>query len=513
MAQRQKKRRAGAMLTANGMSAEGYIDAARVRLASRVPYFNQFTFRLRPTPKPGIGTMSVDAKLNMYYDPKTVVEWWNTSCEVAGHQPGCLVVGVMYHETNHVVRDHHGRFKGLDHRKANIAGDAEINDDVIEAGFCLPKGCVLPSTLGMKDGLLAEEYYAGIEGKPEDPRKDDDTCTNEKQGDAEKTEEDKDETEDGTEGGDEEGDEKTEGDGSGGDEGEDEAEGNGDGDAEGEGEGEGQGGAGSQTDAADGLPGGGTCGGCAGNPQEWETGNEDFDDISDAEVEVIRSGVAQNIKEHEQKKGRGSVPGNLSVWADEHLAPPKVDWRKLFAKFLRRSKADQAGMVDYSRKALSRTYWGTRHVLGKSTPLRPGLRQPVPEVSVVVDTSASMFGAPLDYAMAEVMGIVKSTGTEVNVWACDTAVQASGVVRSAAQLSELAVGGGGTKMTVGVKAAIASSAEIVVLITDGYTDWPSRRDLKSKSFIVVLVGEGAAKPPAEMNWPTVEVDEQGARKA
>ena len=153
--QRNKKR------TSDMLGADKLIIAAKTMVARKVPYFNEITLRLRPTPVDGIGTMSCDKKFNLYYDPITVVEWWNTPCK-PGHPAGCLVAGVLYHEDGHCIRDHFGRCQGRDHKKFNVAGDAEINDDCETAGFCLPKGCIMPSTLGMKNGLIAEVYYDGI---------------------------------------------------------------------------------------------------------------------------------------------------------------------------------------------------------------------------------------------------------------------------------------------------------------------------------------------------------------
>ena len=248
----------------------------------------------------------------------------------------------------------------------------------------------------------------------------------------------------------------------------------------------------------------------AGNPQEWEKGNDKYEDISESEVAIIREGVAQEILK-EAKKDRGNVPGGLVTWAKEFVKPPKVNWRKMFAKLLRKAKADKAGQVDYSAKRLPRSFWGLRHKMGKMTPIRPSLRQPIPEISVVVDTSGSMVGEPLDFAMAEVMGIVKTLGTEIKVWACDAAIQSSKKVRSAKELSDVSHGGGGTNMVIGVKAAVKDACDIVVLLTDGYTPWPTRKDLQKKSLIVVCCGHDPATPPPEYRYPTVVVDQEGAK--
>jgi predicted metal-dependent peptidase len=52
------------------------------------------------------------------------------------------------------------------HLAWNLAGDAEINDDLLAAGVPLPQGVVTPAALGCEDGGLAEDYYASLTPPP-----------------------------------------------------------------------------------------------------------------------------------------------------------------------------------------------------------------------------------------------------------------------------------------------------------------------------------------------------------
>ena len=50
------------------------------------------------------------------------------------------------------------------------AADAEINDDLVPAGLDLPGRPVLPRDLDAADGLLAEQYFAGIRASTQEEK-------------------------------------------------------------------------------------------------------------------------------------------------------------------------------------------------------------------------------------------------------------------------------------------------------------------------------------------------------
>ena len=82
----------------------------------------------------------------------------------------------------------------------------------------------------------------------------------------------------------------------------------------------------------------------------------------------------------------------------------------------------------------------------------------------------------LAMVLAEVEGLLRALGLarQVRVLACDTAVAPAQRVSSARQV-EL-IGGGGTDMGAGIGAAAALRPRpaVTVVLTDGYTPWPSR---------------------------------------
>lgn len=130
------------------MSPYQKLAAGRMKAIDKRPYFASAVMALVPREMEGLGTFGVTKGWVLLYDPAQAEEW--TVDQIAE---------VLIHEVGHVLRDHHGRYAmfGLDPRLGNIAGDAEINDD-LNAG-ALPGCPVLPSSFGAKDGLTMEEYY------------------------------------------------------------------------------------------------------------------------------------------------------------------------------------------------------------------------------------------------------------------------------------------------------------------------------------------------------------------
>lgn len=275
------------------------------------------------------------------------------------------------------------------------------------------------------------------------------------------------------------------------------------------------------------IPGsGGKCGGCAGNPTDWEKQNtsaegsglghpgslapppgdhqapgglpEPVDAVSQ---EVALRQTALAIQSHVKNHGKGSVPAGMQAWAQSKLRPPKVDWRKRLAALTRQSLAAVAGACDYTWKKPGRR---SLYSAGRTGwPIAPSLHQPTPRVGIVLDTSGSMSSQTADGrtceddALSEVAGIARAAGAEVWAVACDA--QAYDVVRVASErdLKKLNKGGGGTDMAPGFDAVMKKHPDLVVIVTDGYVsdDWPSQEACRGVRVLAVLVG-GCAKPPA-----------------
>ena len=237
---------------------------------------------------------------------------------------------------------------------------------------------------------------------------------------------------------------------------------------------------------ADGMPRPGrTPGGREGALPAWQ-------------ADLLRRQVAQDVITH--GKLPGTVPAGLLRWAEEVLSP-KVNWRALLAAELRRAVAEVSGAVDYSYRRPSR-----RSAVAGQVVL-PALRRPVPEVAVVCDTSGSMTEDLLAMVLAEVEGLLRALGLarQVRVLACDTAVGPAQRVNSARQVQ--LIGGGGTDMGTGIAAAAALRPKpaITVVLTDGYTPWPSSPP-KGMRTVVGLIGARAPDAPPWARAVRVERD-------
>ena len=128
------------------------------------------------------------------------------------------------------------------------------------------------------------------------------------------------------------------------------------------------------------------------------------------------------------------------------------------------------GRVDFSYRKPSRRSSVAGDVI------LPSLRQPLPKVAMVLDTSGSMDDHLLAQSLAEVEGVLLGLGVgrrHLKIVCCDAkAFEAQKVMR--ARDVEL-LGGGGTDMGAGLtKAAeLRPRPDLIVVLTDGHTPWPA----------------------------------------
>jgi len=243
------------------------------------------------------------------------------------------------------------------------------------------------------------------------------------------------------------------------------------------------------------------CGsGCDNQPRPWDH----QDGIGQEQGQLLRLGVAADVHRHAAMHP-GTVPGGWMRWAQEML-PSRIDWRRVLAAEIRRSVASVAGNVDYTYRRPSRRQQSVPRVV------LPAMHRPVPNVAIVCDTSGSMHELLLARALAEVEGILSRAGlrqTQVRVLAVDTNVHAVTRVSRATQV-ELA-GGGGTDMGAGIVAATAlrPRPSVIIVLTDGFTPWPTTAPKSAK--VVVGVLRQSMAPIGHFGVPSwarcVEIDE------
>jgi len=68
------------------------------------------------------------------------------------------------HEAMHLLRGHHARLSAFPQVIANLAGDAEINDDLQLSPWRLPQRAVTPNALNLPQGRTAEYYASQLMG-------------------------------------------------------------------------------------------------------------------------------------------------------------------------------------------------------------------------------------------------------------------------------------------------------------------------------------------------------------
>jgi predicted metal-dependent peptidase len=132
------------------------LQAARVWAVRQQPYLAIALHSLQVRWVKGYGTFGVDPHWRMYVDPVRVDQW-----DVPE------IGAVLLHEVWHLLRDHHARAEAAGvtdqlRLQWNLAADAEINDDLVETGLRLPGSPVLPRDFSKPNGLMAEEYFAGM---------------------------------------------------------------------------------------------------------------------------------------------------------------------------------------------------------------------------------------------------------------------------------------------------------------------------------------------------------------
>ena len=376
------------------------LQAARLWIGHHRPYYAAALYRCAIVPSHDTGTMAVDEHWRIYVNP-----------EFANSLSVTRFAAALVHEINHLIRDHaaRSRMQGAtstwQRRRWNLAGDAELNDDLLADGLDVDKQhWIFPSTFRFKNDLTAEIYYRQLEKLEEE---------------------------------------------AGGAKGRDKAT--------------------SDGSSADSGTVGRECGsGAGGVKHDFELPPDDaaYPGVSQREGDMVRADVATAVLDYQ--RSQGNAPDDLVAWA-QGVLNPKVDWRRVLGSMVRQAVAVVSDDGDHTYRRFARRSSSLPHVR------LPGLQRHVAQVAVVIDTSGSMSQDDLDRAVSEVRGILRSSSVAddaVTVLAVDVMVHEVQHVTNAANVR--LKGRGGTDMRVGLEAAVnlKPRPDIVVVLTDGYTDWP-----------------------------------------
>jgi predicted metal-dependent peptidase len=129
------------------------LAAGRLWAASHFPYLASAVFGAQVIAAAGTGTVAVDEGWRLRADPAVTAGW--TAAQLGS---------TLVHHVCHLLRTHADRARGAGVTPGQArdwvrAADAEINDDLVQAGLDLPGDCVLPHHLGAPPGRLAEQYF------------------------------------------------------------------------------------------------------------------------------------------------------------------------------------------------------------------------------------------------------------------------------------------------------------------------------------------------------------------
>ncbi len=401
------------------MSPHEILAAGRLLARQKAPYFRSMLLAIACVETPGIDTIAVSAEAVMVWDPAFVARV--TPAQMAG---------LWVHEVMHLVLRHAERRArtGRDPRKSNMAGDLAINPSILAMGLELPTGDdtgLFPEAFGFPSGLTADEYYALLEqAQPPKPGKGEQPQSGGAPQPAPRLRPQQAQ----------QGDQPQPGD--------------------------------SGPTQPKGGPARGHCGSCAGHAHGAEAPAGDPRGRSPQEMARLDRAVAEAVQQAAQRS-RGTVPANLARWAEEALRPARVPWQQKLARLTRNAVAWRAGAVDHRYDAPGRRQAGLGYGAGR--PIMPRLRQPVPEVLMIVDTSGSMGPADLGDAMREARGVLQATGANLTMATCDTDVHGLQKVRRIEDALRMLRGGGGTDMRPAFEAAMRQRVrpEVIICATDG----------------------------------------------
>ena len=437
----------------------------------KMPYFSRMLFSLRVLNAPGLGTYAVDNHFRLYVDFDAVTEKgtdWN--------------VESLLHECSHLFAAHSDLAKDIslqphDFRTWNYATDASINDDLVAAGcYSFLDGDPLPEKFGQPNWKTAPFYFQKLKELQDQQQQ---NKTNPGQGQPNPNSQPggngSQPPKKGQQGGN--GSEQAQGQGSEGSDGQGQSSA---GNAVGNGAGQ------SSNGGQEDQPFRGCGSGSGGEKAPWEL--DEDDDLngqapaaSGGEKERVRIQTATDVKEH--SKTKGNIPAGFSEIADDILAPSKTPWQKVLSSHIRRAVASKMGNYDADHSKRSRRRHrapikdGNGVILGNVC--HPGTYEPTPRIEVIRDTSGSMSTYDLGLATREIAMIARRVGIrgkDLMVTDVDAAVHSSRAFNKKSDIVE-AHGRGGTSMIPGIEAAMNRKRKptAIVVITDGYTDWPTMK--------------------------------------
>ena len=151
----------GPLSAAQRADARVWMQAARAWTIERHPYLDTALTSMLLVEREGLGTVAVDARWRLYYDPRRTLD-------LVGVHGIEALASDWVHEVMHLLRDHPERWDALHEPPRqqlifNVAGDALVNTDVADLGLLILDTDVLferlPDEAGCTREMTTEEIY------------------------------------------------------------------------------------------------------------------------------------------------------------------------------------------------------------------------------------------------------------------------------------------------------------------------------------------------------------------
>ena len=410
-------------------------EIIRFKLATQFPHFNSITYRIKPKCMPGLKTFGVTPNWVWVYGEEVPM----TEDEQ---------VAALFHEINHLLRNHASRQGDREHEQWNWAGDFEIND-WWPPNLTPPEWILTPDKFKLPNGELAEWYFANMPQSEYHVREDANAvspgtgaCT--------------------TAGCDSQDVAPVAGDLKG-------------------------------NAPVKGVLHGPVCGSSHNNGGGGEDSSDDESGVGDLEAEAVRHQVAKDIKEAASKdKGRGNIPGGMVQWAHD-LLDPQISWQKHLRTEVRRMTVQINGQKDQT--------WAKPRRKGINPFILPKRIDHRAIPAMYIDTSGSMSDEEIAQALSEVRAAVKANASFVYVTTLDAAVYPTVRVSTSGDMPKVKVehrGGTDMRLLFEHYKTLRPRPNLLVCFTDGETPWPEDEPEDAKTIIVLT------QPANKTHYPTPE---------
>jgi predicted metal-dependent peptidase len=202
---------------------------------------------------------------------------------------------------------------------------------------------------------------------------------------------------------------------------------------------------------------------------------------SDISQDEARQIIAERVRDATEKS-QGSVPGHLKQ-AIEQLKEPMVRWREVLRQYI-------GNHVGNRRKTYSRANRRQPEIFG----LKGVSRHSAAEVVVICDTSGSMGITEIEQCFSEIEAISYRAKIYVLEW--DAGFQSFYRYRKGDWKKIKPKGGGGTDMSAPVEWLEENGkvADLNVMLTDGYCNWPGKRSFPMVFCITTPANSGSSSP-------------------